>query len=95
MKEQCICAAIQLKNGEVWRGHRHHDCIHAAHMANVSKGDIAEGTQGFITSLNRFVDRREAKKIQKEAGIPSACPESEHYTELFSEDLYLREWRSI
>ena len=91
-QEQCICAAIQLPNGEVWRGHRHHNAIYAASQAGADpRGRI----DGFITSLNRFVDRREGMKIQRAAGIQSVDPHSPPTaTELFSEDLYLRDWRS-
>lgn len=94
--EQCICAAIQLPNGEVWRGHRHDDAIHTASKAGASKADIYAAEQGFITSRNRFVGRREAARIQAVAGIVS--PDSGFVPrpdrELFSEDLYLRDWRS-
>lgn len=90
--EQCVCVAIMLSNGEVWRGHRHNDAIHTATQAGAR---IAGHTQGFITSHNRFVDRHEAMEIQRTAGIPSADPCAQpHATELFSEDLYSRGWRS-
>ena len=49
-------------------------------------------TQGFVTSRNRFVNRVEALRLQKEAGIPSADPTSKNgvykYGDLYSEDLY-------
>jgi hypothetical protein len=97
--EQCICAAIQLPNGEVWRGHRHDNCIQVAGNAGASREDIANAVQGFITSRNRFVDRSEGAAIQNRAGIVSATtglslPEDRGLDMLFSEDLYLREWRS-
>jgi hypothetical protein len=51
--------------------------------------------QGFITSRNRFVGRIEAARIQALAGIVSPdtgwVPRPDR--ELFSEDLYLRDWR--
>lgn len=47
--------------------------------------------QGFMTSLNRFVDRRTAMSIQKAAGQRSARTFQvfiAHAKELFSEELY-------
>lgn len=94
--EQCICAAIQLPNGEVWRGHRHDNCIQVAGNApGVQKEDIFAAVQGFITSRNRFVGREEGALIQAAAGIVSATkPSTLPQDLLFSEDLYLRDWRS-
>jgi hypothetical protein len=94
-REQCICAAIKLPNGEVWRGHRHNDAIVTAGNAGATRDEIAEAVQGFITSRNRFVGRIEAARIQALAGIVSPdtgwVPRPDR--ELFSEDLYLRDWR--
>ena len=45
--------------------------------------------QGFITSDNRFVERKEGMKIQKRAGILSAEKDGGYRGDiLFSEDLY-------
>jgi hypothetical protein len=93
MTEQCICAAIRLPNGEVWRGHRHDSAIMTAGRANVSKEAIYAAEQGFITSRNRFVSREEGARLQRAAGIPSADTAQPVGDMLFSEDLYLREWR--
>jgi hypothetical protein len=94
--EVCICAAIRMVNGEVWRGHRHDDCIATAGKAGATRAEIAGAEQGFITSHNRFVGRKEAARIQAVAGIVSPdsgwIPRPDR--ELFSEDLYLRDWRS-
>lgn len=95
MAEQCICAAIQLPNGEVWRGHRHDSAIRTAMAApDVRREDIANAVQGFITSQNRFVGREEGARIQTAAGILSAQTLRPVRDMLFSEDLYLRDWRS-
>lgn len=95
-REQCICAAIKLTNGEVWRGHRHDGAIKYAMDAGVTKQEIYDAEQGFITSRNRFVGREEGARLQHDAGIVSAetgnLPEREGGM-LFSEDLYLRAWR--
>lgn len=100
--EVCIVAAIRLKDGRVFRGHRHHDCLHTAHIAVCwAFGEDARAenhacfwrpslveTQGFITSRNRFVDREEGLRLQHAAGIPSAARDGYRERELFSEDLY-------
>jgi hypothetical protein len=92
--EQCICAAIRLRNGEVWRGHRHDSAIHTAMAApDIKSQDIANAEQGFITSRNRFVGREEGAQIQRAAGIVSAQTMQPVSDMLFSEDLYLRDWR--
>ena len=91
--EQCICAAIKLPNGEVWRGHRHDNCIRVAGRAGAPRDDIANAEQGFITSSNRFVGREEGAQLQRAAGIPSAQTGQLVNDMLFSEDLYLRDWR--
>jgi hypothetical protein len=45
--------------------------------------------QGFITSKNRYVDRKEAFNIQKLAGIKSVAKDGyDPSKELYSEDLY-------
>ena len=87
-KEICICAAVKATNGLIFRGHRHADCFD---MIVKRKMIIlkAEDAQGFITSKNRFVDRKEGLRLQLEAGIKSH--EKDDYINmygLFSEDLY-------
>ena len=85
--EIVICAAIKYKDGTIIRGHRHGDCAYDCNRP--LKKDFEGHIQGFITSRNRFVDRKEGMKIQKAAGIPSAWEEDGHYGDiLFSEDLY-------
>ena len=90
-REVCICAAIQLPDGELFRGHRHDDAIQTAGKASVPRADIYEAAQGFITSRNRFVGREEACALHIAAGIPSAqTGQPLKPGMLFSEDLYLR-----
>lgn len=81
--EICICAAIQLTDGRIIRGHRHDDCIQTALKWKV---ELPKHTQGFMTSFNRFVDRREGMRLQKAAGLNSA--HGYRGDILFSEDLY-------
>lgn len=94
--ETIICAAVRF-DGKVWRGHRHPHAMQAMHDAlswTMTRKQMTEAhvdrDQGFITSRNRFVDRKEAMLIQLAAGIPSADTEDGAYCreELFSEDLY-------
>jgi hypothetical protein len=97
--EICICAAIQMPDGYVIRGHRHDDCY--LNLFGLRKRDDpsqprytkAEGhaaIQGFVTSWNRFVGREEAMTLQRIAGAGSAYSHDGklHGKILFSEDLY-------
>lgn len=90
--EIIICAAIRGLDGYIVRGHRHGDCIRAMSVMEryMDKRIPWEGEQGFLTSLNRFVGRREACQIQINAGIQSILPSKDAFYggELFSEDLY-------
>lgn len=85
--EIVICAAIKTKEGKIIRGHRHNDAMRTAVDCGLTfLGD--EDAQGFITSLNRYVDRKEARKIQEVAGISSVADGGYRLNILFSEDLY-------
>jgi hypothetical protein len=90
-KEIVICAAIKTPNGIVIPGHRHGDCFRSFKAEKLRKDGVrvAISEQGFITSRNRFVSRKEAKQIQDAAGIKSIDPEGYRYKDsMFSEDLY-------
>jgi len=90
-KEICICAAIEMKDGYIIRGHRHSDCIRTASQIPKYKEERPSGrNQGFVTSKGRYVDRLEGARLQKEAGIKSIMSECQEYLygELYSEDLY-------
>lgn len=89
--EIVICAAVRAPDGYIIRGHRHADAIRTMSEIPRYKNDRPySGNQGFVTSKNRFVDRVEACKIQKAAGIKSVLEGVEAYLhgELYSEDLY-------
>lgn len=86
MKEICICSAVKTEDGLIIRGHRHCDCLYKIYMMEKKPMKTHE-SQGFITSTNRFVDRVEGLRLQKEAGVESADP-SGYGRELYSEDLY-------
>lgn len=92
MNEVCICAAIKLDDGRVLRGHRHHDCFRTLSGLRQVDAAIPSGLigieQGFVTSRNRFVDRREGFRLQLAAGIESVSRDGYRGGQLFSEDLY-------
>ena len=87
-KELIICAAVRA-DGILIRGHRHSDCIRNG-LDRKPPVNFKNATQGFMTSQNMFVDRKEAMQIQKKAGIKSAWTKDGEYNGdiLFSEDLY-------
>ena len=90
MKEICICAALRLRDKTCYivRGHRHRDCLETIARKGIdSNPKLWE--QGFITSHNRFVDRRDGFNLQQLQEIESANPEGYNSAGwLFSEDLY-------
>lgn len=89
-KEICICAAIKTPTGFIIRGHRHCDAIRtASEIKALTKIEIQRAEQGFVTSENRFVDRKEGCLLQIEAGIESVDKSHPYFHgELYSEDLY-------
>ena len=89
-KEFVICAAIRMKDGYIIRGHRHSDAIATMKGIPRYKDEWAFGEdQGFVTSKNRYVTRKEGYEIQKAAGIESHDKENPYVErELYSEDLY-------
>lgn len=88
--ERIICAAIKLvKSGKVYYGHRHPHCIEAMNAElswTMNRQEISaiDKIQGFITSENRFIDRKEAAKIWVEQGGKINYSTEE----LYSEDIY-------
>lgn len=86
--EICICSAVIAEDGTIIRGHRHADCIYTMHrMRKREKG--GNENQGFITSKNRYVNRKEGYNLQIKAGIKSIDKKHPYLgDELYSEDLY-------
>ncbi len=83
-REEIICSAIKTSGNVVIRGHRHSDCIRT--LEKMKNSDYKKiDMQGFITSKNRFVGRKEAMGIQIEAG---KMPKDNRGIDLFSEDVY-------
>lgn len=79
-----------VDSGIVICGRRHHNCFLTAYELNGGKkivenigDDVTKIVQGFITSDDRFVDRKEGAKIAFDAG--QTAVEHDH---LISEDLY-------
>lgn len=72
-----------IKTGVVVCGHNHAACI--AIFCNLTGKTGGEYNQGFVTSDNRFVDRRETADIAFYAGQTTKL-----LTQLYSEDLYTK-----
>ena len=96
--EYIICAAILFKdglihqhqpknvsNGFVVCGRRHHNCFFIASTCLADKFSEIKGTaiQGFLTSKDIFLDRKDAAKLAFNTGQIK-----EETNCLFSEDLY-------
>lgn len=93
-KEYILCAAVKrikerdcyhhYNNNDLYQielGYRHCD-IYSRFLGEMSR---SPNDQGFYTSKGRFVDRKEAMIIAKEAGQVNVDNNS---INLFSEDLY-------
>jgi hypothetical protein len=79
--ETIICAAVRASNGKIIRGHRHNDAIRALQATDGYHGEQPQDEdQGFVTSTNRFVNRREAYWLH--------FPDRAEPDELRSDDLY-------
>ncbi len=75
--EVCLCAALKMPDGYIFRGHRHDDCyLTMGGYTKYTKADGHKAIQGFLTSRGRFVTRQEAAELH---GITAPC---------FSEDLW-------
>lgn len=94
MREVCLCAAVRTATGLIYPCRRHYHGIAAAIEDDQS---VRQAQQGFLTNLNRFVDRKEGLRLQLAAGITSinqgghdliASPAGYRGDHLYSEDLY-------
>lgn len=96
--EYIICAAIWFKDGKkhehqpnninsgfVVCGRRHHNCFCIASVCLADSYSEAKGTgvQGFLTSKDRFVDRKEGGEVALKVRQITKATNC-----LFSEDLY-------
>lgn len=84
---QIICAAVVANNGQIFRGHRHADCIKTIKNAGLEP-NTDPAAQGFIDSFNVYCTREEARQIQDKARMPSMNKGGYMPGTLFSEDLY-------
>lgn len=74
-----------LSQGVVFCGFRHGQCIYTkCAVTGLRDAESGEYTQGFLTSLNRFVDRKEGAEIH----LSNGGKLNYSRTELYSEDLY-------
>lgn len=94
-REYILCAAVWFNDNKIYKGQpinidygyvicgaRHSNC-YLIYFSLVNEKLVVSTTQGFLTSLNRFVTREEAAKIAHEAKqIPKMCDA------LISENLY-------
>ena len=79
---------INCEMGIVFCGHRHCHCLYQmVAITGKRQCEVGEEVQGFLTSSNRFVDRKEAAKIAIACGQVEKC---EYFggTELDSSELY-------
>ena len=94
--DRILCAAIWFKDGEKYNhqpknietgfviaGRRHHNCVLTLDILGKRSSEIKAHEQGFITSDDMFVDRKEAAKIAYTIGQTKKLE-----SPLFSEDLY-------
>jgi len=91
--EIVICAAVRAKDGKIYRGHRHGHALYKPFGLQGVPGYEDErpygDDQGFITSRNRYVTRKEGYELQIAAGIESVDKNNPYAGgELYSEDLY-------
>jgi hypothetical protein len=112
MKEYILCSAIHyddgkeyvhqprnIKSGYVLCGRRHHNIINTQFQVFGVKTTGDNNTQGFLTNIDRFVNRKEGYKIALEAGQIKPRKDNKELNEymnlkyeqteiLVSEDLY-------
>lgn len=99
MSERIICAAIHYDDGKgregqpinistgiVFSGYRHFNCMTLFHEFFDAK--VTRDMQGFLTSENRYVDRKEAYFIAKKAGQLLHDKHDLSNPQLVSEDIY-------
>lgn len=93
--EYILCAAIHwndgikrihqpvnIETGIVFCGRRHHNILNSIYQL-IDRQMTGKETQGFITNLDRFVDREEAGLIAFRAKQTTVTTKT-----LYSEDLY-------
>lgn len=91
--EEIIAPAYKAKDGRIYISRFAHMEIVQLFKEIDDKDIHKESIQGFITSYDRFVDRKEALEIAKKnnKNLKKICPSDE----LYSEDLFLNEQKMI
>jgi len=82
---------ININKGIVFCGHRHPHCQYTMIAVTGKRSvtpEVGEYVQGFLTSLNRFVDRKEALIIAENANQIFHNIKLDKEVGLTSEDLY-------
>ncbi len=89
--EYILCSAVN-HNGTIVCGRRHKDCHNIIeNLVGINNADCNREQQGFLTSLNRFVDRKEAliiAKTNKQLVHKMFDDDTDLNRELTSEDLF-------
>jgi hypothetical protein len=86
--ERIVSAAVKLPVGTIVTlpmPARHHDILLSMSRSKIPGETYHQGTQGFFTSLGRFVDREKAMEIARKAGQVVSDTQNKR---LFSEDLW-------
>jgi len=90
-QEFILCSAIDY-NGIIVCGRRHDDCYKTLEslVPDIKESELPDRTkQGFLTSTNRYVDRREAWKIAKaRKQIVFGLKVSDHDNDKLLQDLH-------
>lgn len=87
-EERILCAAITLPSGGVFMlpaPARHHEIQMSMARAHIPGEVYHQGTQGFFTSMGRFVDREMAMRIARRAQQVISNTQN---MRLFSEDVW-------
>lgn len=87
-EELPACAALKLSSGLIVAGKRHNDCLSTMNYHGIPSADARSAEQGFMTTLGRFVTRREARYLAECAEMEPAQGHWMNRMELYSEDLY-------
>jgi len=79
---------VNVDTGIVFCGHRHLQCLYQMiAMTGLKQHEAGEEVQGFLTSENQFIDRKEARNIAFNAGQIAGREVSDRFN-LYSEDLW-------
>ncbi len=84
-----FCRPLNCETGIVFCGHRHHNCLYQkVALTGLADHESGKNIQGFLTSKNRFVNRKEALEIARRENQVIEKDFGNPLIGLFSEDLY-------